>query len=127
MGAAGSAQRDEGTAGSAQRDEGTAGGAQRDAGSGAADGERDRELAGGGSMPAFVPERFAPAISRAAQRWNVSATLLAAQLYRESTFDPFAVSGAGAQGIAQFMPATAAGYRLRNRSTPTQRSTRRRT
>jgi soluble lytic murein transglycosylase-like protein len=40
-------------------------------------------------------------------RWNVSAALLAAQLYAESNFNPFAESGAGAQGIAQFMPGTA--------------------
>jgi soluble lytic murein transglycosylase-like protein len=50
----------------------------------------------------------------AAQRWNVSAKLLAAQLYAESGFNPFAVSRAGAQGIAQFMPATARGMGLEN-------------
>jgi soluble lytic murein transglycosylase-like protein len=54
-----------------------------------------------------VPERFAPMLARAAQRWNVSAALLAAQLYAESNFNPFATSPAGAQGIAQFMPETA--------------------
>ena len=48
-------------------------------------------------------------MNRAAQRWSVSATLLAAQLYAESGFNPFAVSPAGAQGIAQFMPGTARG------------------
>ena len=58
-------------------------------------------------LPAFVPARFAPLLTRAAQRWNVSATLLAAQLYAESNFNPFATSHAGAQGIAQFMPGTA--------------------
>ena len=47
-------------------------------------------------------------------RWSVSATLLAAQLYAESGFNPFAVSSAGAQGIAQFMPATARGMGLDN-------------
>ena len=46
-------------------------------------------------------------LARAAQRWNVSAALLAAQLYAESNFNPFARSPAGAHGIAQFMPATA--------------------
>jgi soluble lytic murein transglycosylase-like protein len=61
-----------------------------------------------------VPARFAPALNRAAQRWSVSATLLAAQLYAESGFNPFAVSPAGAQGIAQFMPATARGMGLDN-------------
>jgi hypothetical protein len=62
---------------------------------------------GRGALPSFVPERFAPALAAAAQRWNVSAALLAAQLYAESGFDPTAVSPAGAQGIAQFMPRTA--------------------
>jgi hypothetical protein len=70
------------------------------------DGERS------GTLPAFVPARFAPAIARAAQRWSVSGALLAAQLYEESHFNPFARSAAGALGIAQFMPATAAGYGL---------------
>ena len=51
---------------------------------------------------------------RSAARWNVSAGLLAAQLMAESGFNPDAVSPAGAQGIAQFMPGTAAGYGLRD-------------
>jgi soluble lytic murein transglycosylase-like protein len=59
------------------------------------------------ALPAFVPDQYAPMLARAAQRWNVSAALLAAQLYAESNFNPFAQSGAGAQGIAQFMPGTA--------------------
>ena len=65
------------------------------------DGERTRAL------PSFVPPRFAEPLARAAQRWNVSAALLGAQLYAESNFNPFARSPAGAQGIAQFMPGTA--------------------
>ena len=68
--------------------------------------------ASGSTLPDFVPAAYAPAIARAAQRWNVSATLLAAQLYAESNFNPFAISGAGAQGIAQFMPGTAAALGL---------------
>jgi soluble lytic murein transglycosylase-like protein len=67
-----------------------------------------------GAVPGFVPERFAPILRDAAQRWNVSAKLLAAQLYAESGFNPFAVSRAGAQGIAQFMPGTAAAVGLEN-------------
>ncbi|HEU4973934.1 MAG TPA: transglycosylase SLT domain-containing protein [Baekduia sp.] len=63
-------------------------------------------------MPSFVPEQWAPAISRAAQHWNVGAALLAAQLMQESHFNPFARSPAGALGIAQFMPGTAAAYGL---------------
>jgi soluble lytic murein transglycosylase-like protein len=73
---------------------------------------RAAEGEGGSAIPAFVPERYVAPISRAAQRWNVSATLLAAQLQQESGFDPTAVSPAGARGIAQFMPATGAAYGL---------------
>jgi Transglycosylase SLT domain/D-alanyl-D-alanine carboxypeptidase len=71
------------------------------------------------AVQSFVPQRFVPAITHAAQRWSVSAQLLAAQLYAESNFNPFAVSGAGARGIAQFMPGTAAAYGLRNAFDPT--------
>jgi soluble lytic murein transglycosylase-like protein len=67
---------------------------------------------GKSGIPSFVPAQFAPTISRAAQRWNVGAAVLAAQLYAESNFNPFAHSPAGAQGIAQFMPATARAYGL---------------
>ncbi len=69
---------------------------------------------GRSAIPSFVPPQFAAAISRASQRWNVGAAVLAAQLYAESNFNPFASSPAGAQGIAQFMPGTAASYGLSN-------------
>jgi soluble lytic murein transglycosylase-like protein len=65
-------------------------------------------------MPSFVPARFAPMIARASQRWGVGAALLAAQLYAESNFNPNAVSSAGAQGIAQFMPGTARTYGVKD-------------
>jgi len=68
----------------------------------------------GGALPAFVPTAYRETIARAAQRWNVGAALLAAQLYVESGFDPLARSPAGAQGIAQFMPGTAAALGLAN-------------
>ena len=69
---------------------------------------------GRSAVPGFVPARFREAITRAAQRWNVGAALLSAQIYAESNFNPFARSPAGAQGIAQFMPGTARQYGLRN-------------
>ena len=75
---------------------------------------------GAGAVPSFVPARFAGAIASAAQRWNVSATLLSAQIHAESGFNPFATSHAGAQGIAQFMPATARAYDLENPFDPAQ-------
>jgi hypothetical protein len=74
----------------------------------------DGSLAGTGGLPSFVPTRFRAPLLRAAARWNVSAALLAAQLMAESNFNPFAVSPAGAEGIAQFIPSTAATYGLRD-------------
>jgi hypothetical protein len=65
-------------------------------------------------LPAFVPARYRDPLTRSAGRWNVPAAVLAAQLMAESGFNPSAVSPAGAQGIAQFMPGTAAGYGLRD-------------
>jgi transglycosylase-like protein with SLT domain/D-alanyl-D-alanine carboxypeptidase-like protein/putative Flp pilus-assembly TadE/G-like protein len=67
---------------------------------------------GGATLPSFVPARFRDPLIHSAARWNVSAALLAAQLMAESNFNPFAVSPVGAQGIAQFMPGTAASYGL---------------
>jgi soluble lytic murein transglycosylase-like protein len=73
-----------------------------------------RTRTGVGALPTFVPARFGPPLRRAAQRWSISAGLLAAQLRRESGFDPRARSPAGALGIAQFMPGTARRYGLRD-------------
>ena len=73
-----------------------------------------RSRDGSSTLQSFVPPQYAAPLAQAAQRWNISAALLAAQLYAESNFNPFAVSGAGARGIAQFMPGTASTYGLRN-------------
>lgn len=72
----------------------------------------DGSTAGTDALPAFVPGVFRDSLLRSAGRWNLSAALLAAQLMAESGFDPEAVSPAGAQGIAQFIPSTAAAYGL---------------
>jgi Transglycosylase SLT domain/D-alanyl-D-alanine carboxypeptidase len=74
----------------------------------------------GASLPAFVPAGFRGMITAAASRWNVSAALLAGQLMAESGFDPYAGSPAGAQGIAQFIPSTAAAYGLRDPFDPAE-------
>lgn len=58
-------------------------------------------------------------IQAAGTQYGVPWELLAAQLQQESAFNPNAVSSAGAQGIAQFMPATAAQYGLSNPFDPT--------
>ncbi|MFD8248120.1 peptidoglycan DD-metalloendopeptidase family protein [Nocardia sp. NPDC059691] len=66
----------------------------------------DGELA-----PGSVPPEFEPWYRRAGGLCpQISAALLAAQGKAESGFRPSAVSGAGAQGPAQFMPGTWAVY-----------------
>ncbi len=80
----------------------------------------DGMLAGSGGLPSFVPPPYRAPLLRAAARWNVSAALLAGQLMAESNFDPDAGSPAGAQGIAQFMPSTAAAYGLRDPFDPVE-------
>jgi Transglycosylase SLT domain/D-alanyl-D-alanine carboxypeptidase/Putative Flp pilus-assembly TadE/G-like len=74
----------------------------------------------GATLPSFVPARFRAPLLDAAAHWSVSAALLAAQLMAESNFNPFAVSPAGAQGIAQFIPSTAASYGLRDPFDPVE-------
>jgi hypothetical protein len=68
-------------------------------------------VAGGGELavPAYVPVALRPLVARAARAEQVPPALLAAQLEAESGFDASARSPAGAQGMAQFMPATWAG------------------
>lgn len=71
-----------------------------------------------GPMPnwaAGLPPRgreLAPAIAGAAGIAGVDARLFAALVWSESNFHPAAVSHAGAIGLAQLMPGTAAGLRV---------------
>lgn len=53
---------------------------------------------------------YAPTIASAADQYGLDPSLLTRQLGRESSFNPNAKSSAGAEGIAQFMPATAKRY-----------------
>jgi murein DD-endopeptidase MepM/ murein hydrolase activator NlpD len=64
----------------------------------------------GGPAPADVPAEYRPTLEAAAAQYGLDPTLLAAQIKQESGFNPAARSPAGAQGISQFMPATAAQY-----------------
>jgi soluble lytic murein transglycosylase-like protein len=62
---------------------------------------------GGGGGLAGVP--YSNLFTQAANRYGIDASLLAAVASQESSFDSSAVSPAGAQGLMQFMPATAKG------------------
>jgi len=53
-----------------------------------------------------------PLIQRLAQQYSVDPHLVQAIITVESNFDPHAVSRAGAQGLMQLMPDTAARYRV---------------
>jgi len=56
-----------------------------------------------------VPAPYVATIQSAAAAHNIPASLLAALIQHESGFNPNALSSAGAEGIAQFMPTTASG------------------
>lgn len=59
-------------------------------------------------MPDYRAQ-FEPVARAAARKYDVPESMFARQILRESTYNPNAVSPAGARGIAQFMPDTAAG------------------
>jgi hypothetical protein len=63
-------------------------------------------------VPDYVPEEYRRDIAKASRENGLRPELLAAQLQAESNFNPDAGSPMGAQGIAQFMPGTAASYNL---------------
>ena len=63
-------------------------------------------------------EQLAPVIRAASEKHGVPFDLLMGMTHVESKFDPSATSGAGAEGTAQFMPATAKQYRLTNTRDP---------
>jgi peptidoglycan DL-endopeptidase RipA len=61
----------------------------------------------GGMRPGMVPAQYLPWVMKAGALCpGESPALIAAQLWAESGFNPGAHSGQGAQGIAQFLPAT---------------------
>lgn len=72
----------------------------------------------GATTPGATP--FAAEISAAATRHGVDPKLLTGLIRAESNFDPNAGSHAGAQGLAQLMPGTAAGLGVTNPLDPVQ-------
>ena len=76
---------------------------------------RPADTAGAAGLAAKLPangKQWAGPIDRAARAAGVEPTLLAALVQHESNFDPDARSHAGAIGLAQLMPGTAAGLKV---------------
>lgn len=65
-------------------------------------------LLSSGSWAKSFPDKYDPIIKKSAKRYlpGIRWELLKAQLYQESKMDPNAKSPVGAEGVAQFMPAT---------------------
>ncbi len=75
-------------------------------------------VTGPSALPAGTP--FAAEISAAASKHGVDPALLAGLVEQESNFNPNAGSPAGAQGLTQLMPATAASLGVTNVHDPVQ-------
>jgi soluble lytic murein transglycosylase-like protein len=74
--------------------------------------------AGAGSLPVGTP--YANLFQKAEAKYGVDAELLASVAKHESSFNPRAVSPAGAQGLMQLMPATARGLSVADPFDPSQ-------
>ena len=76
------------------------------------DGAQAAAQVAAGQVPAAEPKPFVdtvcPLMQQQADAMGLPAMLFVRLIWKESRFDPQAVSPKGAQGIAQFMPATAA-------------------
>jgi soluble lytic murein transglycosylase-like protein len=70
------------------------------------------------ALPPGVP--FGAEITAAAQRHGIDPALLAGLVRQESNFDPTAGSPAGARGLTQLMPGTAAGLGVTDVTDPLQ-------
>lgn len=77
-----------------------------------------RAVEGADRLVETVIGRFGPMIRREAARRHLSVPLLVAMIAVESGGDPHAVSGAGAGGLMQLMPATARRFGVADRLRP---------
>ena len=69
--------------------------------------ESDAVGAVASAAPSNAPDAICNALAAAAQENDLPIDFFTRLIWQESRFDPTAVSRAGAQGVAQFMPATA--------------------
>lgn len=73
------------------------------------------------NLPAEATVRkFAPIVARVARVHGVDEALVHAVIFAESSYDPDAISPAGASGLMQLMPATAAHYGVNDLFDPAQ-------
>jgi soluble lytic murein transglycosylase-like protein len=70
------------------------------------------------AFPAPMPKYLAGIINDAARQYSVDPNLIAAMTFRESAFNPNAVSSRGAQGLMQLMPKTARSLGVRDSFDP---------
>lgn len=65
-------------------------------------------------------EKYQAEIEAAAKKYNIPEKLITAVMKQESNFNPSAISGAGASGLMQLMPATAYFLGVKDRFDPEQ-------
>lgn len=78
------------------------------------------ELSGTGSSSQSSNSSFESLIDRASQKYGVDADLVKAVIQNESAYDAQAISSAGAMGLMQLMPATAANLGVEDPMDPAQ-------
>jgi len=74
----------------------------------------------GTTLGGGTPSAYDAQISAAAAKHGIDPALLKGLIRQESNFDPNATSGAGAQGLTQLMPGTAAGLGVTDATDPAQ-------
>jgi soluble lytic murein transglycosylase-like protein len=91
-----------------------------ESGTGTATSANSSETTSSGTASTAVTGDFSSLINQAAQKYGVNAELVQAVIKAESNFNPNAVSSAGALGLMQLMPGTAAGLGVTNALDPAQ-------
>jgi soluble lytic murein transglycosylase-like protein len=99
---------------------GAGAGAGQPAASAAAYGAPAAPLAGGNATAAGGSTHYDGLVAAAAQRYGIDPALLHGLIQQESGFDPNAASGAGAVGLCQLMPGTAASLGVSDPRDPAQ-------